>query len=418
MQPLFYGNTTIGEIPDAWQKVKLDDTLVDSLGGFSCAKQNTVPTGVAHLRPFNVGTDGEVKITYDTLFIPTDFRNDLENFYLQPGDVLYNNTNSVELVGKTGIVRNPMKVAFSNHINRLRVKNAEQIDPRWLALSLRSLQNRGFFATHCNKWIGQAGFSISSLADVEIPLPSLAEQRRIVARIEALFAELRECRETLGELRKETGRLMEAVRHEVFNALSQTEKTKLFDEVADSRLGKMLNQDAQRGTNPKPYLRNANVLWDKFLLDDVLEMDFTDAEEETFRLHSGDLLICEGGDIGRTAVWEEQLPECYFQKALHRARLRDSKSSPRYLMHYMAWATRNGAIAKLRTGAAIPHLTGVKLKTLNVIWPEPQIQIEVTDYLDSVGRGIKEMQDTQQDDCKWFQEMEQAILNQAFRGEL
>lgn len=87
-------------------------------------------------------------------------------------------------------------------------------------------------------------------------------------------------------------------------------------------------------------------------------------------------------------------------------------------MHYMAWATRNGAIAKLRTGAAIPHLTGVKLKTLDVIWPDPRVQIEVTDYLDSVGRGIKEMQNTQQDDYKWFQEMEQAILNQAFRGEL
>lgn len=316
------------------------------------------------------------------------------------------------------------KDLFTNEaIASLPVKNAyiNRLDLEFLFWALQAVPIEG----EADLAVKGRTLNKQKLARIEIPIPypddptrSLAEQRRIVAHIEAIFTELRECQQTLGELRKETGRLMEAVRHEVFSALSQTEKTKLFDEVADSRLGKMLNQDAQRGTNPKPYLRNANVLWDEFLLDDVLEMDFTASEEETFRLHSGDLLICEGGDIGRTAVWEDQLPECYFQKALHRARLRDSKASPRYLMHYMAWATRNGAIAKLRTGAAIPHLTGVKLKTLDVIWPDPRVQIEVTDYLDSVGRGIKEMQNTQQDDYKWFQEMEQAILNQAFRGEL
>ena len=170
----------------------------------------------------NVAANGEVVLAADTQYIRPDFRDDLESYHLQTGDILFNNTNSVELVGKTAIVREPMAVAFSNHINRLRVRDPNQIDPRWLALALRNLRDQGFFGSHCNKWIGQAGFSVSELAKVDIPIPypntparSLETQRRIVARIEALFEELRECRKLHQAVVADTNRLMEAVLAEI-----------------------------------------------------------------------------------------------------------------------------------------------------------------------------------------------------------
>jgi type I restriction enzyme S subunit len=388
-------------VPPGWELVPLGE-LGNYINGRAFKPEDWDSSGLPIVRIQNL-TNADAPYNYYSE--PVEQR-----YYIKTGDLLISWSATLG-----AYIWDRGDAILNQHIFKVE-ENRERVDKLFLkyavehALEELSQHTHGTTMRHVTKGKFEA---------FEVPVPrSLAEQRRIVARIETLFAELRGCQKTLSELQTETGRLMTAVRHEVFSTLSQTEKTKFFDEVADSRLGKMLNQAAQRGTNPKPYLRNANVLWDKFLLDDVLEMDFTAHEEETFRLHSGDLLICEGGDIGRTAVWEDQLPECYFQKALHRARLRDSKASPRYLMHYMAWATRNGAIAKLRTGAAIPHLTGVKLKTLDVIWPEPKIQIEITDYLDSVGCGIKDMQNTQQDDCKWFQEMEQSILNQAFRGEL
>lgn len=412
-----YRNTVIGELPEGWEKAKVDSELVDTLGGFSCARNQTVSTGIPHLRPFNVTTNGEVVITPDTLHIREDFKSDVTAYYLWPGDVLFNNTNSVELVGKTGIVQEFMPVAFSNHINRLRIRDNTRLDPRWLALVLRYLQNQGFFANHCRKWIGQAGFSLTELAQIDVPFPKLEIQQRILARIEALLAEVREMRKLQTNITNDTNRLLDATRHELFSQLANVPIRK-FDEIAESRLGKMLSQSAKTGQYSKPYLRNANVLWDEFKLDDVLEMDFLPEEQEKHRLEVGDLLICEGGEIGRTAVWEGQIEECYYQKALHRARLRDNRSSPRYLMHFMAWAASNGEIAKLHTGSAIPHLTGVKLKTLNVLWPEPQKQLQIVAFLDSVKVEINEMARNNEDSELQLVELEQSVLAQAFRGDL
>lgn len=112
---------------------------------------------------------------------------------LLPGDVLFNNTNSVELVGKTAIVRDGIEAAFSNHITRIRPK-AELCIGEWLALSLRGLWQQGFFARRCNKWIGQAGYNTQALAATPVPLPPLADQRRIVRHIEALFERIREAK--------------------------------------------------------------------------------------------------------------------------------------------------------------------------------------------------------------------------------
>jgi type I restriction enzyme S subunit len=177
---------------DGWRRIKIDNDSVNIKSGFAFARRNMVPQGVPHLRPFNIDTKGEVIITDDTVTIPLDFRDDLDEFRLLPGDVLYNNTNSVELVGKSGIVRKPMAVAFSNHLNRIRVRDPETLDPRWLVLALRNLFETGFFAANCVKWIGQAGFSITRLAEVEILLPDFNTQQKAIAQIENAQSEIDE----------------------------------------------------------------------------------------------------------------------------------------------------------------------------------------------------------------------------------
>ncbi len=177
---------------DGWRRIKIDNDSVAIKSGFACARRNMVSQGVPHLRPFNIDIKGEVIITDDTVHIPPDFRDDLDEFRLLPGDVLFNNTNSVELVGKSGIVRKPMAVAFSNHLNRIRVRDPETLDPRWLVLALRYLFEKGFFAANCVKWIGQAGFSITRLSEVEILLPDFNTQQKVIAQVESAQSEIDE----------------------------------------------------------------------------------------------------------------------------------------------------------------------------------------------------------------------------------
>ncbi|MCS7016674.1 MAG: restriction endonuclease subunit S [Gemmatales bacterium] len=297
--------------------------------------------------------------------------------------------------------------------------------PEWIHRYVRQVSFRAEAKKHFRGAVGQQRVPQEFLESSLIPLPypddparSLETQRRIVARLDALLAEVAAARRLHAEIAADTARVMEAVRDEVFSELATRAPKAQFSEIADSRLGKMLSQASKSGVYSRPYLRNANVLWDEFKLDDVYEMDFLPEEREEFLLKPGDILICEGGEIGRCAVWEGQIEECYFQKALHRARLKDPCSSPRYLMHFIAWAAEHGAIAELRTGSAIPHLTGVKLKTLEVIWPEPRVQHQVVVTLDQIKAEITEMRVSESENALLLDQIEQSILFQGFRGEL
>ena len=120
--------------------------------------------------------------------------------FLQPekGDVLFNNTNSKELVGKAALVKDNLECVFSNHITRLRVDRKISV-PKWLVINLNYLWRTGYFLQYSRKWIGQAGINIQMLKSIKIPLPPLSEQKKIVAYLD----NLREKVEKLKKLQKE-----------------------------------------------------------------------------------------------------------------------------------------------------------------------------------------------------------------------
>ena len=148
-----------------------------------------------------------------------------------------------------------------------------------------------------------------------------------------------------------------------------------FSQVCDSRLGKMLDAKQQTGQYSRPYMRNINVQWGQLDLSTVWEMDFDDHDRNEFRLEPGDVLICEGGaGVGQTAIWRGELPECYFQKSLHRVRPKPDMAVPEYI-ETLIWALMNGgSILRHISQATIPHLTGVKLKTLRIPLPPLSLQ--------------------------------------------
>ena len=132
-----------------------------------------------------------------------------------------------------------------------------------------------------------------------------------------------------------------------------------FGNVASTRLGKMLDKAKNRG-HLKPYLRNTNVQWHQFILDDVKQMKFEDGELDEFLILPGDLLICEGGEPGRCAIWKDAEIEIYFQKAIHRARMFPGVTSE-YLQVCLTNDAGNGQLSKYFTGATIKHFPGDKL---------------------------------------------------------
>lgn len=142
-----------------------------------------------------------------------------------------------------------------------------------------------------------------------------------------------------------------------------------IDAVAEARLGKMLDKAKNKGT-PRRYLRNVNVRWFDFDLSDILEMPFEDSELLEFGLRAGDVLICEGGEPGRAAVWDERESNIYFQKAIHRVRFSEVVD-PHYFVTALRASANDGRLTEYFTGTGIKHFTGKGLATY--LFPLPPL---------------------------------------------
>jgi restriction endonuclease S subunit len=166
----------------SWPITKLKEVAFEIRSGFACGQSDKDSEGVPHLRPMNISANGQL-VWEATKYISEEEFAGKEEYLLKAGDVLFNNTNSKELVGKTCYVDRDVRGGYSNHITRIRPDTAK-ILPRLLAIFLHELWHRGIFINLCHKWIGQAGINNALLSEVEFPLPHLDEQERIVAELE------------------------------------------------------------------------------------------------------------------------------------------------------------------------------------------------------------------------------------------
>lgn len=165
-----------------------------------------------------------------------------------------------------------------------------------------------------------------------------------------------------------------------------------FDEVVDSRLGKML--DKAKNTGPmRPYIRNANVQWFRFDLADVHELRLEDDELETHSVRTGDLVICEGGEPGRLAVCDDAVSGMVFQKALHRARPHRDVSVW-YLAYLLRCYAGSGYLSTYFTGATIKHLTGKALGTVPVPMPPITEQHQIVARIEHLSAACDQLERT------------------------
>jgi len=149
----------------------------------------------------------------------------------------------------------------------------------------------------------------------------------------------------------------------------------------------MLDQDKNRG-EPLPYLANVNVRWGEFALDNLRTMRFEPHERERFGLRHGDIVMCEGGEPGRCAIWREQVPGMMIQKALHRIRPRDGLDY-QFLYYNLLNIGTHGGLDRYFTGATIKHLPGEKLAMVVVDIPPLPIQRRIAGILSAYDELIE-----------------------------
>ncbi len=254
---------------------------------------------------------------------------------------------------------------------------------------------------------------------IKIPIPykdgkpDLLTQKRIakiLSHTETLIAKRKKSFQMLDEFVKATFL-------EMFGDPVRNEKgweKKLISNVSSSRLGKMLDGSKFTGENLKPYLKNSNVLWFHFDLEELSQMDFEANEQKEFELKYGDVLMCEGGEIGRCAIWKEEIEECYFQKAIHRIRLNNEIISPEYFV-FMFWRlTINGGLKKFTGTATISHLTSEKLKKIKIPVPPLPLQNQFAKIVEKTEALKKQFKQSLQE----LENLYGSLSQKAFKSEL
>ena len=162
-----------------WPNVKVGDICSDIKPGFACGVSSKDIEGLLHIRPMNISVDGQFVLDASK-FIPSDCVN--EEYLVKRGDVLFNNTNSKELVGKTCYISDDILAGYSNHMTRIRV--CDRVLPQYLAYMLQHMFEKGVFLRLCNKWVGQAAINKKTLSELTFPLPPVVVQKELVSEIE------------------------------------------------------------------------------------------------------------------------------------------------------------------------------------------------------------------------------------------
>ena len=186
-------------------------------------------------------------------------------------------------------------------------------------------------------------------------------------------------------------------------------------------LGKMLDAKRITGKYLVRYLRNTDVQWGKINSEDLPEMDIHPSELGRYAVKNGDLLVCEGGEIGRCAIWQSDIhgQTIGFQKALHRVRaFYPGKENIRYLYYVMTAAGHLGAFQLTAKTNTISHLTGEMFRVYRLPQPPKDEQDAIVEILDITCSKADNIIQKEQDAIALFNELKIIIIANAVTGKI
>ena len=312
-------------------------------------------------------------------------------------------------VGLGKVVQLGQPTAINQDLRAIIPKNPQTLDPDFIYYWYLTVANDVLAA---GQGATVLGVKVPYVASLEIPLPPLDEQKRIVAKLDEVHSFVRKRDENhQAEVAARKTLFMQVLR-DIFldRAISEEWTIRTFGDFSSHQLGKMLDKSKNSG-ELRPYLRNANIQWFRIDTSDILSMKIEDSERDRFRVRYGDLLICEGGYPGRCALWQDD-SEMYFQKALHRARF-DSIEAAKWAQYFLYFMTESGRLQEHFSGTGIMHLTGERLARLSIPIPETAELVSAVRTLDDLRLhldALSEIQDAKGENLRNF--------NQRFAGDL
>jgi type I restriction enzyme S subunit len=182
-------------------------------------------------------------------------------------------------------------------------------------------------------------------------------------------------------------------------------------------LGKMLDEARFTRDHPVPYLRNVDVQWGRINMQDLPTMDISPSEYTRYTIQEGDVLVCEGGEVGRAAIVGPLVGVWGFQKALHRLRPRTKSESPAFLYYTFLWAAQTGVFNTGGT-STIAHLTGEQLRRYRFPKPPADEQVTIAGFLDRETAKLDTLTSEAQRAIDLLHERRTALISAAVTGRI
>lgn len=321
-------------------------------------------------------------------------------------------------MGEVAAVPADVPVCLGQRTVLLRL-DRERIDQRFLLYALMSPSSQ--------RWIGEhaAGSTVLhiNVADVRRiplpPVPSLAEQRRIVAILEDHLSRLDAAERGLRDARTRVEALLATGLWHRTHGLRGSKVVEL-QAIAEVRLGRQRSPKNHAGDRMRPYLRAANVDWDRLRLDDIKEMQFTAAEEKTYRLQPGDILLTEASgspaEVGKSVMYRGAPADVCFQNTL--LRVRCHSANPEFVQKYLLAEARAGRFLPEARGVGINHLGRARLARLSMELPSPETQEAAVSACRDLVEDVERLRAAVEAQLKHSSVLRRSLLAAAFSGGL
>lgn len=422
----------IGKVPEHWSFLRLANvgSLMKANGG---NKQDDTDHGVPCIRYGDLYTTYDLLIRHIGKFISPAAETDYTT--IKYGDILFAASGETfEEIGKSAVILFETHACCGGDVIVLRLQR--KIDPVYLAYAVgsssaqaqKSLMGKGFTVIHIYG---------DQLRNLVIAAPSEQEQKLIGAKIESETSRIDTLitkKTRFIELLKEKRQAL--ITHAVTKGLDPEARMKdsgveWIGEVPKHwavcklsyrysvELGKMLDEKRITGDHLVPYLRNKDVQWSGINFTGLPQMDIAPNELDRYSIRNGDMLVCEGGDVGRAAIWRGENNKIGYQKALHRLRPVSTNRDLTEFFYFALMSAKNiGVFEEADSKSTISHLPAEKFREYRFAFPTITEQSQIVQQICRFTGRIDLLSEKSKHSIDLLKERRSALITAAVTGQI
>ena len=397
-------------LPKGWEWKKLED-LFTITSSKRVLKEDWLEKGIPFYRAREIVKLSQNGFVDNELFISEEMYNSFSKKYGLPkvNDIL---VTGVGTLGITYIVKENEKFYFKDG-NIIWLKNDSNTNSKYIEYGFQTefLKNQ----INSNSGSTVATYTITNANNTIIPIPPLEEQKRIVAKLDILFAKIDKAIALHQKNCEEADIFMASVLNDVFVELEEKYEIKTVDEVSlNVRYG---YTDSAKDKGNAVFIRITDINENGKFKDNFVYVDIEDKELERFKLYKGDILVARSGaTAGKVALFDLDFVSVF---ASYLIRIQPNSEMDSSFFFYFCHSPKYWEqLNIIKVGGAQPNVNATNLKEIKIATPPLQTQQKVVSYLDEISQKMEKIKQIQKEKMQSLKALKASILDQAFKGEL